>query len=172
VSRSSLDEVGLLVARAWSLRGTCGRRRVGCALFDGYGHMLSTGYNGPASGQQHCSSESPCAGFGAPSGTSLHLCEAIHAEANALLRCTDVTRIRTCYCTHSPCLDCVKLLLNTGCRRIVFEERYAHDEPARERWLRSVCRIYTPYGLRVRYEWLQLEIGHAICPSETTRYTS
>jgi dCMP deaminase len=158
MSRASIDDVGMLVAKAWALRGTCGRRQVGCALFDSSGHLLSTGYNGPAKGQQHCDIATPCPGLGtfkdvrigptlvvrrpdfipAKSGEGLQLCEAVHAEANALLRCADVTAIDTCYCTYSPCLDCVKLLLNTSCRRIVFEEPYAHDAPAKERWTRPV----------------------------------
>ncbi len=36
-------------------------------------------------------------------------------------------------CTTSPCADCVKLLLNTSCRRIIFVEEYPHRY-ARERW--------------------------------------
>lgn len=140
--RPNRDEIGLLIASAWALRGTCGRKQVGCALFDGDGYPLSAGYNGPASGQSHCDASLPCPGFGAPSGTSLHLCEAIHAEANALLRCSSIGRVRVAYVTHSPCMDCVKLLLNTGCRRIVFLARYAHDESARERWVREPYNRY------------------------------
>jgi len=71
-----------------------------------------------------------------PSGHHLDTCEAIHAEQNALLQCHDVRAIRTCYVTASPCLACVKLLMNTGCRRIVFAARYAHDEAAQALWLK------------------------------------
>lgn len=134
--RTSLDDVGIAVARAWAGRGTCGRRQVGCALFDATGHLLSTGYNGPASGVPNCT-DSPCPGRDLPSGTGLSACEAIHAEANALLRCSDVTKVHTCYVTHSPCLDCVKLLMNTGCKRVVYAEAYAHDAAAAERWTRE-----------------------------------
>lgn len=74
-----------------------------------------------------------CPGAGSPSGTNLDGCRAIHAEQNALLQCRDVRAIHTCYVTASPCLTCVKLLLNTGCRRIVFAEPYPHPE-ARELW--------------------------------------
>lgn len=75
-----------------------------------------------------------CAGATAPSGTQLEGCEAIHAEQNALLQCPDVRRIHTAYVTCSPCVTCVKLLMNTGCRRIIFAEPYAHDQAARELW--------------------------------------
>lgn len=69
-----------------------------------------------------------------PSGHNLDACEAIHAEQNALLQCRDVYKIETCYVTVSPCLTCVKLLMNTSCRRIVFRKRYAHDNAAHALW--------------------------------------
>lgn len=134
--RPSRDEIGLRLAETWALRGTCARRQVGCVLMDVDGIELSSGYNGPASGQQHCV-DHPCAGATCKPGEGLELCEAIHAEANALLKCSDVRRIHTCYATHSPCLHCVKLLLNTGCRRIVFRHPYAHDAASRGLWTRK-----------------------------------
>jgi dCMP deaminase len=137
--RISRDELGLQLARTWARRGTCGRRQVGCVLLDRDSWPMGSGYNGPASGEPHCSVATPCHGFGAPSGTKLDACESIHAEINALSRCRDVREIHTCYLTCSPCGECVKALLNTGCRRIVFGEEYApaHAELARGRWERA-----------------------------------
>lgn len=123
--RPTKDEIGLKVAYTWSERGTCHRRKVGCLLVDKSFHTLSTGYNGPASQQPHCI-DHPCPGATLPSGTGLDLCEAIHAEQNALLYCPDVRLIDTCYITTSPCITCVKLLLSTSCRRIVFDTEYPH----------------------------------------------
>ena len=115
-------------------------------------HVLSTGYNGVAAGQKHCNepiqvkhlltedtTEHPyaCSGASALSGMNLEGCEAIHAEQNALLQCRDVWEIHTTYVTHSPCIHCVKLLLATSCRRVVFVERYRHDELSSELWTRS-----------------------------------
>jgi len=117
-----------------SYRSTCARRAVGCVLVNARGQVLSTGYNGVARGLPHCTEGHPCEGAGAASGTNLDACEAIHAEQNALLQCRDVEDIRWCYVTVSPCVTCVKLLLNTGCRTIIFRERYAHDEAARRIW--------------------------------------
>lgn len=134
--RIGRDQLGLALAATWALRGTCARRQVGCVLVDRDGYQLSSGYNGPASGQPHCV-EDPCAGAGLPSGTGLDACEAVHAEENALLRCADVRLIHTCYVTVSPCVSCVKKLLNTSCERIVFRDPYAHDEAARRLWLRG-----------------------------------
>ncbi len=58
-------------------------------------------------------------------------CHAIHAEQNALLQCRDVYSIHSCYTTVSPCMTCMKLLLNTGCERIIFTEEYVQPEAAR-----------------------------------------
>lgn len=134
-SRVPKDTAYLMLVQVWSMRGTCARRKVGCILVDVDGHQLSSGYNGPASGEPHCI-DVPCPGAGLPSGTGLDACEAIHAEWNAIARCPDVRRIDTCYVSSSPCVTCTKMLMNTACRRIVFLERYAHDEPSRALWER------------------------------------
>jgi dCMP deaminase len=148
--RISRDEWALRLAEVTALRGTCLRRRVGCVLLDADGVVLATGYNGVPRGAAHCneiydplrkftnslmfrSSEvypHACPGATAPTGTALDACGAIHAEMNALLFCSDVRRISDCYVTVSPCVACAKVLLNTGCRRIVFRERYASDAEA------------------------------------------
>jgi len=135
VERPSIDEWGMMMAAVVAARGTCRRRRVGCVLLDDKGLVLATGYNGPASGLPHCI-DSPCRGAALPSGEGLDVCEAIHAEQNALIQCTDVRRIKTCYVTVSPCVHCVKMLMNTGCSRIVFGNAYSHPD-ARDLWLGS-----------------------------------
>ncbi len=142
--RPSKDAVGMAVAMAWASRTTCLRRAVGCLLVDEYGRTLSTGHNGVPAGKAHCNevmlhhtktSKGPvpytpyaCPGARAESGTNLDGCHAIHAEQNALMFCPDVTKIHTAYVTTSPCIQCVKMLLNTGCQRIVFSEEYPHSE--------------------------------------------
>lgn len=72
-----------------------------------------------------------CPGATAKSGTNLDACGAIHAEQNALLQCRDVYSIDTAYVSTSPCVTCVKLLLNTSCQRIVFAEPYPHGSSER-----------------------------------------
>lgn len=133
MSRKSKDQYFTEMALLTASRATCARRQVGCVLTDNDGHVLSTGYNGVPAGMPHCI-DSPCAGANKPSGTGLELCQAVHAEQNALLQCPDVKRIHTAYCTASPCMTCVKLLMNTGCQRIVFSEEYPHSE-AKDFWL-------------------------------------
>lgn len=137
------SEVALVISR-WS---TCHRLPVGCVLVDEAGLILSTGYNGRAAGLPHCNESGidadvmsnwelkfphRCKNSDAPIGKP-NGCESIHAEQNALMQCSDVRRIKVCYVTHSPCLSCVKMLLNTGCRRIVFTTDYPSGG-ARELW--------------------------------------
>lgn len=151
--RPTRDEWGLQMARLAATRATCLRRQVGCVLVNARGHVLATGYNGVAAGLPHCNEENDnwdetglvplrprypnaCPGALSPSGTNLDGCEAIHAEQNALLQCRDCWDIQTCYTTASPCLTCVKLLLNTTCSRVVFSEPYPHTE-AEGLWARA-----------------------------------
>lgn len=151
MSRPTRDQWLLEVAHVTSKRATCARRKVGCVLADEQGRILSTGYNGPPRGFPHCTQENPCSGANAPSGQNLDLCEAVHAEQNALLQCPSADKVYTCYVTTSPCVTCVKLLLNTGCQRIVFANPYARPqyEAARELWSRG--RIG---------EWVCLKLNH------------
>jgi len=124
-------------------RSTCCRRKVGCALLNKRGHVIATGFNGVAAGLPHCNERklqadtmnnvehyypNACPGANSPSGTNLDACQAIHAEQNALLQCKDVYEIHTAYATASPCVTCTKLLLNTGCERVIFLEEYPHGD--------------------------------------------
>lgn len=141
--RPDRDTWGLKLALVTAQRATCCRRRVGCVLMNSRHQVLSTGYNGRAAGLPHCNEQTngvayanACSGATAPSGQNLDACEAIHAEQNALLQCRDVYDIYTAYVTASPCITCVKLLLNTACERIVFIDEYPHVE-AKQLWLRG-----------------------------------
>lgn len=123
------------LARVIARRSTCPRRAVGTVLVDAHGRILSMGHNGVAMGEPHCSEGHPCGGESHAHGVGLVACAAVHAEANALLFCPDVMRIDTLYATASPCPLCVRLLLNTSCRAIYFDEVY--DRGALDRWARA-----------------------------------
>lgn len=138
----------MIQAALTATRGTCARRQVGCILTNVRGHVLATGYNGVASGMPHCIDQ-PCPGAHLPSGTGLDECEALHAEQNALLQCSRPYEIHTCYVTASPCITCIKLLLNTSCQRIVFSEEYPHSK-AHQMWLQS------------GREWVKLPINQVL----------
>lgn len=131
--RPDLDATFLAAASLFARRTTCARRGVGCILTDAGGHILSTGWNGVPTGHTHCI-DYPCKGANQPSGKGLELCESIHSEQNALIRCKDSMAIDTCYVTASPCIHCVKMLMNTGCMRIVYLDEYPHGSEAKKLW--------------------------------------
>lgn len=122
--RPSRIESFLEIADVLARRSTCIRRGVGAVLVDKYHHIIGTGYNGVPRGIDHCISK-PCGGHNHPSGEGLEDCLAIHAEQNALMQCPDVMEIDTLYVTTSPCMHCIKMLLNTNCRVIVFRDEYS-----------------------------------------------
>lgn len=137
--RPPIFETMLEIARAIAKRSTCARRAVGAVLVDQHNRVLSIGHNGPAKGMPHCTDQ-PCEGAKYPSGTGLDLCQAIHAEQNALLFCPDIMKIDKCFVTVSPCIHCVKMLMNTSCKTIIFEEAYAHNKQAQQLWEQDPSR--------------------------------
>jgi len=131
-----IDEYFTKMVRLASLRGACIRRKTGCILVNDRNHVIATGYNGRSSGVRNCLQD-PCGGSEMDSGLGLERCEAIHAEANALLQCPDVFTIKTVYCTTAPCIHCVKLLTNTSCDRVVFLDTYPHESESEKLWIKS-----------------------------------
>lgn len=143
MTRPTVNAYFLNMAFLVASRATCARRQVGCVLVNQRNHVIATGYNGNAAGLPNCINE-PCKGAGFPSGQGLEFCEAIHAEANALLQCHDVYAIEKAFCTASPCIHCVKLLLNTSCKEIVFLEEYPHPD-AKALWEKAGRRWNSDY---------------------------
>ena len=139
--RPSRDSYFLSMAHLVSTRSTCVRRQVGCILIDDNNFVVATGYNGVGKGQVHCITK-PCPGAKYTSGKGLDKCEAIHAEQNALLQCRDTQKISKAYLTLSPCITCVKLLLNTSCRELLFDEEYINLD-AKRIW-KNARRLWTP----------------------------
>ncbi len=122
-TRVSIKWHNMLLAQVTKGRASCARRQVGAVLVDKNNNVLATGYNGPPRGVSNCTT-TPCPGAAYKSGQGLDKCQAIHAEQNALLRCSDVDNIHCCYVTTSPCITCTKLLMNTGCQTVYYYEAY------------------------------------------------
>jgi dCMP deaminase len=152
MNRPTLTQYMLEIAKLAATRTTCIRRGVGCVLVNQRGHILAVGYNGVAKGMPHCNeptddglcwdtnepvqvvSGHACKGHDLPPGQDS--CEAVHAEQNALLQCSDPWSVEVAYVTLSPCKACLKLLLSTSCKRIVVLEEHVDPMP-KELWLRS-----------------------------------
>lgn len=121
--RPDNDNFFIDIAKAVSKRATCGRRKVGAVLTDKNHQILATGYNSVAIGLPHCPDEQDCGGANQKSGNSSK-CIARHAEDVALMKCSDIYSIDTIYITTQPCSSCVRRLLDTACKTIVFKNDY------------------------------------------------
>ncbi len=110
------DERYLEMARVWSQNSYCQRRQVG-ALVVKDGMIISDGYNGTPSGFENvCEDDN---GVTKP--------YVLHAEANAitkLARSSNNSDGATIYITASPCIECAKLIIQSGIKRVVYGEVY------------------------------------------------
>ena len=112
----SLDRRYLRMARIWAENSYCQRRQVGAIIVSG-SMIISDGFNGTPSGFENvCEDDS---GVTKP--------YVLHAEANAIskvARSNNSSEGATLYVTASPCLECSKLIIQSGIRRVVFHEAY------------------------------------------------
>ena len=110
------------IARTVATRATCPRAMVGCVLVRSH-RILTTGYNGAPRGVAHCT-EVGC------TVVNDHCLRATHAEANSIVQGAlhgVSLEGATAYCTHQPCVNCSKLLISAGVKKIVFQDAYADD---------------------------------------------
>ena len=110
------DQRYLDMARIWAQNSYCQRRQVG-ALVVKQGMIISDGYNGTPSGLENiCEDE-----------TGVTKPYVLHAEANAitkLARSSNNSDGSTIYITASPCIECAKLIIQAGIKRVVYGEKY------------------------------------------------
>lgn len=132
--RLSWDQYFLTITRDVAERSTCKRAKVGATIVREKS-ILATGYNGAPSGTPHCT-EVGCLIYRSetPTGDTEENCyRTIHAEINAIAQAAkNGTSIKDAaiYITHSPCIHCLKTLVNTGIRAIYFEKPYKLDTVA------------------------------------------
>ena len=115
-----LDLRYLKMARIWAENSYCVRRQVG-ALIVKDKMIISDGYNGTPSGFENiCEND-----MGATKPYVLH------AEANAITKVAKSANNcdgGTLYVTTSPCMECSKLIIQAGIKRVVFSEKYHNTE--------------------------------------------
>jgi dCMP deaminase len=143
MNRPSFDEYFLKIAHLVAERSTCLKRQVGAVLAK-ENRILSTGYNGAPKGLPHCA-ETGCLRqqLNVPSGQRHELCRGLHAEQNAIIQAAwDGVKAQgsTLYCTHQPCVICVKMMINAGIARLVFEGAYP-DELAQKMLEQSEIQV-------------------------------
>jgi dCMP deaminase len=126
--RLSWDQYFLTITRQVAERSTCNRAKVGAVIVREK-NILATGYNGSPAGLPHCT-EVGCLIYQSktPSGETEENCyRTIHAEINAIAQAAKngvSIRDAAIYVTHTPCIHCLKVLINTGIRRIFYEKEY------------------------------------------------
>jgi dCMP deaminase len=128
--RPSYDEYFMEMAHVVAKRSTCLRRKVGAILVKDK-HILSTGYNGAPKGLRHCT-ETGCLreNMNIPSGERHELCRGLHAEQNAIIQASVFgvsIKGSVLYCTFTPCVVCVKMLINAGVTEIIYSGEYPDD---------------------------------------------
>ena len=111
-----LDERYLRMAGIWAENSYCRRRKVG-ALVVKNKMIISDGYNGTPSGFENvCEDEN-----------NVTLPYVLHAEANAITKVAksnNSSENSTLYVTTSPCMECAKLIIQSGIGRVVYSNRY------------------------------------------------
>ena len=119
-------------------RSTCEKLQVG-AVIALAGRILSTGYNGAPAGLPHCLAVG-CEIFGD------HCVRTVHAEANAVAwaaRYGVPVGGADLFCTDAPCLDCSKLLVNAGIKRVYYKRAY-HDIRGLKLLMAATVETYGP----------------------------
>ena len=135
-----LDRTYLSMAHTWSNLSKAKRKKVGCLIVKD-GAIISDGYNGTPMGfDNNC--EQTIANEGGiqvddegslVEGTYSLVTkpEVLHAESNAITKLSKSTQSSdgaTMYITISPCVECSKLIIQSGISRVVFGERYRSNE--------------------------------------------
>ncbi|MDD6211317.1 MAG: dCMP deaminase family protein [Bacteroidales bacterium] len=118
--QEDLDKRYLRMALIWAENSYCERRKVG-AIIVKENMIISDGYNGTPSGFENvCEDEH-------------HLTKpyVLHAEANAITkvaRSNNSSNGATMYITSAPCIECAKLIIQAGIKRVVYLEKYRTED--------------------------------------------
>lgn len=118
--QNKLDLRYIRMARIWSENSYCQRRKVGAIVVKDK-MIISDGYNGtPAGFENVCEDDNNV--------TKPYV---LHAEANAitkLARSNNSSDGATMYVTASPCIECAKLIIQAGIKRVVYSEKYRLED--------------------------------------------
>ena len=118
--QAALDKRYIRMANIWAENSYCQRRQVG-ALIVKDKMIISDGYNGTPSGFENiCEDDN---GLTKP--------YVLHAEANAITKiaCSSNSSAgATMYVTTSPCIECAKLIIQAGIKRVIYSEKYRLED--------------------------------------------
>lgn len=114
------DKRYLKMAEIWAENSYCKRRKVGALIVKGK-MIISDGYNGTPSGFENVCEDND----------NLTKPYVLHAEANAITKVAksnNSSEGATLYVTTSPCMECSKLIIQSGIKRVVFRDKYRNTE--------------------------------------------
>jgi len=121
--QTEYDKRYLEMAQIWAKNSYCTRRQVGALIVKGK-MIISDGYNGTPSGFENiCEDEHE--------KTKPYV---LHAEANAITKVAKSNNSSdgsTLYVTTSPCMECSKLIIQSGIKRVVFCDKYHNEDGLR-----------------------------------------
>ena len=116
----NLDKRYIRMASIWAENSYCERRQVGALIVKDQ-MIISDGYNGTPSGFENvCEDEQ-----------NVTLPYVLHAEANAITKVaasSNSSKGATIYVTSAPCIECSKLIIQSGIVRVVYSEKYRTEE--------------------------------------------
>ena len=151
------DEIYMKIAKSISELSYANRNKVGCVIVSADGQLISQGFNGTPSGYDNCcedkvynyipgkdckrpdscakGKDGTCKGcLLSEQSTSYTLVtkpEVLHAESNAISKCAkwnSSTDGATCYVTLSPCVECSKLMIQSGIKKVYYKDLYRNTE--------------------------------------------
>lgn len=114
--QKKIDQKYIAMAKIWAENSYCERRKVG-ALIVKDKMIISDGYNGTPSGMDNVCEDEDNQTFD----------YVLHAEANAITKVaksSNSSEGATLYVTASPCMECSKLIIQSGIKRVVYAESY------------------------------------------------
>ena len=124
MTQERLDKYYIKVAQVCAKNSYAIKLKVGAIIVKD-GQIMSDGFNGTP-----CGFENKCEVKGID-GTLYTLSYVLHAESNAILKCAKYgrpTNGSTLYITHSPCIECAKLIIQAGISRVVYLEDYKNSD--------------------------------------------
>jgi dCMP deaminase len=131
--RPGWDEYFMNIAKVVATRSNCMKRKVAAIIVKDR-RVISTGYNGTPRGARNCNEGGcpRCNGMAA-SGTALDECLCSHGEENAITQAAYhgiSLKGSTLYTTFAPCLQCTKLIINSGIVEVVYNKDYTLNDRA------------------------------------------
>ncbi|MBW2446471.1 MAG: AAA family ATPase [Deltaproteobacteria bacterium] len=133
--RPDWDEYFMSIARVVASRSNCVKRKIGAVITIDR-RIVATGYNGTPRGVRNCNEGGcpRCNAFG-ESGQALNECICSHGEENAIVQSAYhgvSVRQGALYTTMSPCLQCTKMIVNSGITAVIYNGDYPLGEASLE----------------------------------------